>query len=89
MGAESLDVLFTARPPYARQAGPKTTYTDEALIGQIRQVLAASPFLGEGHRKVWARLRAQGIRTSKPGCCGSCARLGAASPRRHARIKVG
>lgn len=29
-------------------------------------MLAASPFLGEGHRKVWARLRAQGIRTSKP-----------------------
>jgi len=45
--------------------GPKTLYTDEGLTGHIRQVLAASPFLGEGHRKVWARLRAQGIRTSK------------------------
>lgn len=45
--------------------GPKTAYTDEVLTGHIRQVLAASPFLGEGHRKVWARLRAQGIRTSK------------------------
>ena len=28
-------------------------------------VLAAAPFLGEGHRKVWARLRWQGVRTSK------------------------
>jgi len=46
--------------------GPKTADTDEELTGHIRQVLAASPFLGEGHRKVWARLRAQGIRTSKP-----------------------
>lgn len=46
--------------------GPKTLYTDEVLTAAIRQVLAASPFLGEGHRKVWARLRAQGIRTSKP-----------------------
>lgn len=46
--------------------GPKTAYTDEELTGHIRQVLAASPFLGEGHRNVWARLRAQGIRTSKP-----------------------
>jgi putative transposase len=31
----------------------------------IRAVLAAAPFLGEGHRKVWARLRWQGVRTSK------------------------
>jgi len=46
--------------------GPKTAYTDETLTGHIRQVLATSPFLGEGHRKVWARLRARGIRTSKP-----------------------
>jgi transposase InsO family protein len=28
-------------------------------------VLAASPFVGEGYRKVWARLRGAGIRTSK------------------------
>ena len=30
----------------------------------IRAVLAASPFHGEGHRKIWARLRCQGTRTS-------------------------
>ncbi|MBX3302799.1 MAG: hypothetical protein KF693_11350 [Nitrospira sp.] len=36
------------------------------MSSHIQQVLAASPFLGEGHRKVWARLRVQGIRTSKP-----------------------
>jgi transposase InsO family protein len=41
-------------------------WTDEVLTTHIRHVLATSPFLGEGHRKVWARLRAQGIRTSKP-----------------------
>lgn len=45
--------------------GPKTAYTDEVLPAPIRQVLAPAPFLGEGHRQVWARLRAQGIRTSK------------------------
>jgi hypothetical protein len=33
--------------------------------GKIREVLAASPFYGEGHRKVWARLRFQEVRTSK------------------------
>ena len=29
-------------------------------------ILAASPFHGEGHRKIWARLRFQDVRTSKP-----------------------
>ena len=38
---------------------------DAALIEQIRAVLSASPFHGEGHRKVWARLRFAGVRTSK------------------------
>lgn len=33
---------------------------DAALVAAIRALLAASPFHGEGHRKVWA-----GIRTSK------------------------
>jgi hypothetical protein len=35
------------------------------LVGHIRRVLAESPFHGEGYRKVWARLRYRGIRTSK------------------------
>ena len=30
----------------------------------ISAVLAASPFYGEDHRKIWARLRAAGPRTS-------------------------
>jgi transposase InsO family protein len=38
---------------------------DADLVAAIRAVLAASPFHGEGHRKVWARLRHGGIRTSK------------------------
>jgi hypothetical protein len=29
---------------------------DAALLDAIRAVLAASPFHGEGHRKVWAEL---------------------------------
>ncbi len=55
-----------APPHEPAKRGPKTLYTDEALTVHIRHVLATSPFLGEGHRKVWARLRAQGTRTSKP-----------------------
>jgi len=48
-----------------RRRGPKTECSDETLTGKIREVLAASPFYGEGHRKVWARLRFQEVRTSK------------------------
>lgn len=47
-----------------RRPGPVGPTTDAALLEQIRAVLAASPFHGEGHRKVWARLRIAGIRTS-------------------------
>ena len=39
--------------------------TDRELLGEIRDVLARSPFVGEGHRKVWARLRRRGVRTSR------------------------
>jgi transposase InsO family protein len=33
-------------------------------VAAIRRVLQASPFPGEGYRKVWARLRHSGLRTS-------------------------
>jgi transposase InsO family protein len=33
-------------------------------VDHIRRILEASPFPGEGYRKVWARLRHRGIRTS-------------------------
>jgi putative transposase len=45
--------------------GPKPRWSDETVLSEIRAVLAAAVFLGEGHRKVWARLRWQGVRTSK------------------------
>src|SRR3712207_889444 len=50
-------------PP--RRPGPIGAMPDAALVEAIRGVLAASPFHGEGHRKVWARLRHGGVRTSK------------------------
>lgn len=49
----------------ARRRGPVGAASDEELITAIRQVLAESPFFGEGYRKAWARLRYGGIRTSK------------------------
>ena len=45
--------------------GPKTALSDEALVVEIRTVLSESPFLGEGHRKVRARLAVKGIRAGK------------------------
>src|ERR1700720_1337224 len=48
----------------ARRRGPLGAMSDDALTTAIRGVLAASPFHGEGHRKVWARLRHAGTRTS-------------------------
>jgi transposase InsO family protein len=55
----------TTPAPPPRKRGPTPAWTDAALLEQIRAVLAASPFLGEGHRKVWARLRWADARTSK------------------------
>jgi putative transposase len=51
------------QPPKRR--GPAGPISDAALLAAIRTVLAGSPFHGEGHRKVWARLRIMGVRTSK------------------------
>jgi transposase InsO family protein len=50
------------RPPAKR--GPKTRYTDEQLTGEIRRTIQAAPIHGDGHRKVWARLRLVGVRRS-------------------------
>ena len=47
-----------------QRRGPVGPMADAALLAAIRAVLAASPFHGEGHRKVWARLRIAGVRTS-------------------------
>jgi putative transposase len=51
-----------AAPPQRR--GPTGAMTDAALTAAIRAGLTASPFHGEGHRKVWARPRHAGTRTS-------------------------
>ena len=45
--------------------GPVGAAPDEVLVVHIRRVLEASPFHREGYRKVWAKLRVEGIRTAK------------------------
>jgi putative transposase len=54
-----------ARQVPPRRPGPVGPMPDAALVEAIRAILAASPFHGEGHRKVWARLRHAGVRTSR------------------------
>jgi len=54
-----------ASEPARRRPKPLGAMTDTELLGEIRRVLRDSPFVGEGHRKVWARLRRRGVPTSK------------------------
>lgn len=56
----------TAARPVSARRGPKPAIIDEALLGAIKRDLETSPWTGEGHRKVWARLRVRdGIRVSR------------------------
>ena len=45
--------------------GPQGPCHDTELVEHIKAILTDTPFHGEGYRKVWARLRHAGIRTSK------------------------
>jgi len=48
-----------------KRPGPLGALADDELVGAMRQLLQESPFHGEGYRKLWARLRFKGIRTSR------------------------
>jgi len=50
--------------PPLRRRGPQGACSDAELLAKIEAVIEASPFNGEGYRKVWARLRADGVRTA-------------------------
>ena len=55
----------TPSPAPCRRRGPVGAAPDDVLVAHVRRVLKASPFHGEGYRKVWAKLRVEGRRTSK------------------------
>ncbi len=50
---------------HRRRPGPVGAMADRELLREIHQVIDDSPFTGEGHRKVWARLRRRGVHTSR------------------------
>ena len=64
-GVYRLRRTAAAAPVPRRRSGPQGPMPDAALVEAIRRVLIDSPFHGEGYRKVWARLRHRGLRTSK------------------------
>jgi len=41
--------------------GPTPLFSDEVLLEKIRQTIKDSPFVGEGHKKIHARLRKDGV----------------------------
>ncbi|MBC7152731.1 MAG: DDE-type integrase/transposase/recombinase, partial [Rhizobium sp.] len=59
---DGVEAANAGRPPKRR--GPQGACSDAELLIHIEAVIAASPFSGEGYRKVWARLRAKGVRTA-------------------------
>jgi len=59
-------VARKAVPSVLLKRGPKTLLTDDEVLALIRTDLETSPFIGEGHRKVWGRLRfVQGIKVGR------------------------
>jgi hypothetical protein len=54
--AQRQDARSAGRPAAGRH-GPKPVLSDADLLAAIRRDLDRSPWSGEGHRKVWARLR--------------------------------
>ncbi len=62
---------------------PATSISDHDLLGLIRQVLVASPFAGEGYRKVRARLRREhGVRVGGKRVLRLLRREGLLAPQR-------
>jgi putative transposase len=63
--------------------GPATSINDTDLVGLIHQVLATSPFAGEGYRKVRARLRREhGVHVSGKRVLRLLRREGLLAPQR-------
>jgi len=54
----------TTSPAIIRRRGPTGPCRDADLADHIRREIEASDFHGEGYRKLWARLRVAGVRSS-------------------------
>jgi len=75
---------FYAAPTGSKPArrGPVPLVCDEELFAMIADDLERSPFIGEGHRPVCARLRIAGVRVSRKRVMRLMREHGLMSPRR-------
>lgn len=48
-----------------KKRGPKPKIPDEGLLVMIKKDLATTPFKGEGHRKIHARLKREKVRVGR------------------------
>ena len=65
LGAPRSTVYARRQSKVPGRPGPATSIGDHDLLQLIRRVLHASPFAGEGYRKVRARLRREhGVQVS-------------------------
>jgi putative transposase len=62
--------------------GPKTRWSDAEVLAGIRAILAASPFHGEGYRKIRARLAHHGLAVSGKRVLRLMRQHGLLAPRR-------
>jgi transposase InsO family protein len=65
-----------------QKPGPKPKISDAELLSLIRGDIAQSPFKGEGHRKVHARLKRQNIKIGRNRVLGSMKANNLLSPHR-------
>ena len=72
----------TTSPAITRRRGPTGPCRDADLADHIRREIEASDFHGEGHRKLWARLRVAGVRSSPRRALGDGERFARAPSRR-------
>jgi transposase InsO family protein len=71
-------------PRPAGRPGPKPVLSNAELLAAIRRDLERSPWTGEGHREVWARLRIiDGIRVSRTRVLRIMGENSLLSPHRH------
>ena len=71
------------RPALLRR-GLKPAISDAVVLSALRADLERSPWIGEGHRKVWARLRVlDGIRVARKRVLRLMRENGLLSPHRH------
>lgn len=57
--------VYSKKGTSGKRPGPQGAIPEPDLLQQIKEDIAASPFKGEGHRKVHARIRRKGIPIAK------------------------